>query len=63
VPERAVEREAVRAVEREAVRAEPERAGPERAVERVERVVDFADDLVVDLRAAGIASPCLTGRV
>ncbi|HTG53491.1 MAG TPA: hypothetical protein VL980_01530 [Gemmatimonadaceae bacterium] len=42
----------------------------ERLVERaagrareVERVVDFAADLLVDLRAAGIASPCLTERV
>jgi hypothetical protein len=50
VPERALEREVERAVERE----------PERAVDRVpERALDFAGDLLVDLRAAGMASPCV----
>jgi hypothetical protein len=53
-------------VERDDVERALERAVdrvPEREVERVERDPDFAGVLLVDLRAAGIASPCLTGRV
>lgn len=53
---REVERAAERAVERAVDRA------PE-VPEVPERVLDFAGDLLADLRAAGIASPCSAGRV